>query len=73
MSRNPAAILGIPGGTLAEGSPADLAVFDFVRPYRIDPEQFVSKGKNTPFGGKEVYGSCRYTIAGGRIIYEADR
>ena len=73
MSRDPAAILGIPGGTLAEGSPADLAVFDFVRPYRIDPEQFVSKGKNTPFGGKEVYGSCRYTIAGGRIIYEADR
>ena len=73
MSRNPAAILGIPGGTLAEGSQADLAVFDFVRPYRIDPEQFVSKGKNTPFGGKEVYGSCRYTIAGGRIIYEADR
>lgn len=72
MSRNPAAILGIPGGALAVGGPADLAVFDFARSYRIDPQQFVSKGRNTPFAGKEVYGICRYTLADGRIVYEAE-
>jgi dihydroorotase len=69
MSRNPARILGVPGGSLKEGMPADIAVFDFEHPWRIDPRQFVSRGRNTPFIGREVYGAAVYTISGGQIVY----
>ena len=69
MSRNPARILGVPGGSLKEGMPADIAVFDFEYPWRIDPRQFVSRGRNTPFAGREVYGAAVYTISGGQIVY----
>ncbi|MDO4620100.1 MAG: dihydroorotase [Lachnospiraceae bacterium] len=70
MSLNPARILRVPGGTLAEGSPADVAIFDFNKSYVINPADFRSRGKNTPFAGKEVYGSCQYTISGGEIVWE---
>ena len=69
MSLNPARILRIPGGSLAEGSRADIAIFDFKHPYRIDPEAFLSRGRNTPFAGREVFGKTMYTIAAGEIIY----
>lgn len=70
MSFNPAKILGIPGGSLKEGAPADLAVFDFNHSYKIDPEKFLSKGKNTPFAGRKVYGRTMLTICGGKIVWE---
>jgi dihydroorotase len=44
-------------------------VFDFRKSYTIDPSRFESKGKNTPFAGREVYGSCEYTFVGGRLIW----
>ncbi len=69
MSRNPAEILGIPGGSLRAGAPADIAVFDFSNPYRIDPAEFASKGRNTPFAGREVYGRTRLTVAAGKIVF----
>jgi len=69
MSRNPARILGVPGGSLRPGAAADIAVFDFQASYRIDPEKFASKGRNTPFAGRMVYGKTCCTIAGGRVIY----
>lgn len=68
MSFNPAKILGVPGGSLRAGAPADIAVFDFRTPWRINPDDFLSKGKNTPFAGREVYGRCIYTFVGGRKI-----
>ena len=70
MSVNPARILGIEGGTLAEGSRADIAVFDFENEYEIRTEEFLSKGRNTPFAGKRVYGRCLLTVCGGRIVWE---
>ena len=73
MSLNPARILGIPGGTLAPGAAADVAVFDFRTPYRIDPGNFRSKGKNTPFAGREVYGRTVLTISAGRAVYSDGR
>ena len=70
MSYNPARILKIDAGTLKVGHPADIAVFDFEHPYVIDPSEFASKGKNTPFGGKEVYGRTKLTVSGGLIEWE---
>lgn len=72
MSLNPARILGIPGGTLKEGAAADIAVFDFETPYVIDPEKFLSRGRNTPFAGREVYGKLKYTISGGRVVRDEE-
>ena len=69
MSLNPARILGVPGGSLKEGSAADIAIFDFEESYVIDPLEFASKGRNTPFAGKRVYGRTKYTIVGGEVIY----
>lgn len=70
MSYNPAKILGLDKGVLEEGKPADLVVFDANQEYIIDPGQFQSKGKNTPFAGKKVKGMVTATIVGGRVIYE---
>ena len=37
--------------------------------WTVDPEEFASKGRNTPFAGWEVYGKCRMTLCGGKVIY----
>ncbi len=72
MSANPAAVLGLRGGELKEGEPADVTVVDFSGKYVIDGEKFVSKGKNTPFNGFEVYGVVNYTFVDGDLKYKAD-
>ncbi len=59
---------GFDGG-LELGQRADFTVFDLNASYKIDPEEFVSMGKSTPFAGREVYGRCRMTIAGGKIAW----
>ena len=69
MSFNPAAVLNLVGGEIKEGAPADLTVVDFDEKYVIDSKNFLSKGKNTPFGGFEVYGAVNYTIVDGDIKY----
>ncbi|MCD7801981.1 MAG: dihydroorotase [Clostridiales bacterium] len=71
MTINPAKILGIRRGSLALGAPADITIFDPDEKWTIDPDQFVSKARNTPLGGMEVQGRVRYTIADGTIIYQA--
>lgn len=70
MSTNPAKVLGIPKGTLAPGSAADLVVADIDTEYMIDSSTFVSKGKNTPFDGKRVYGRIEKTFVDGILVYE---
>ena len=69
MSASPARILGLEGGALKEGAVADLMLADLNEKYIIDPADFVSKGKNTPFGGKEVYGRVKYTIVDGDVKF----
>ena len=71
MSGAPARILGLEGGSLTEGGAADIMIADLGEKYVIDPKDFVSKGKNTPFAGKEVYGRVKYTIVDGTVKYRA--
>lgn len=70
MSRNPAKVLNLEGGELAEGKCADLTIVDLNEKYVIDSKNFLSKGKNTPFNGYEVYGKVKYTIVDGEIKYK---
>lgn len=70
MSTNPCRILGVPGGDLSVGMPADITIADMDSVYEIDKDTFVSKGKNTPFHGTKVQGRVFYTIVGGQIVYQ---
>ena len=71
MSYNPAKILGLAEkGSVSEEMDADLVVFDPKRVYRIDKNTFLSKGKNTPFDGREVTGDVKYTLVDGEVVYE---
>jgi dihydroorotase len=69
MSTEPARILKLPGGTLLEGSPADITVFDPEAEWVVEPKQFVSKGRNTPFGGQTLTGRATLTVVGGEVVY----
>lgn len=72
MSASPAALLGLDKGALDAGRDADLVIFDPDEEWTIDREQFVSKGRNTPFHGQTVKGKVKYTISRGKIIYQED-
>ncbi len=72
MSINPAKRFGLDVG-LKIGSPADLAVFDCDKEFTIDPKEFLSMGRSTPFAGNRVYGSCVMTMVDGKVIWEAGR
>ena len=69
-SYNPAKLLKIDRGTIQEGKIADITIFDPNQKYVYTKEMIVSKSKNSPFIGKELKGKVKYTIVGGRIVYE---
>jgi len=73
LSTNPARVLGLPGGTLAPGSPADVTVLDLQKKRAVDPRHFLSKGRNTPFGGWTLKGWPVLTIVGGRVVWKDGR
>lgn len=70
MSTRPAEILRLTGGILKEGVPADIIIADLNAAYVVDPETFVSKGKNTPFNGYKVNGRILYTLVDGRLVHK---
>lgn len=70
MSRNPAEILNLEGGSLEVGAPADFTAVDLSEEWTVDPAQFLSKGKNTPFAGRKVWGRVKLTVVDGEIKYE---
>ena len=72
MSYNPARVLGIDKGNIDIGYVADITIFDPQVEYRINPHDFVSKGKNTPFTNMQVRSKVIYTIKDGRVSYSAD-
>jgi len=72
MSLNPARILGVTGGTLAPGAPADLTILAPDHHTVVDPARFKTKSRNTPFGGWKLRGGVAATIVGGRAVYVND-
>jgi len=70
LSRDPARLLGLPGGSLAPGAPADLTLLDPAARWTIEPARFQSRSRNTPFGGWTVTGKPWKTIVGGRVAWE---
>jgi dihydroorotase len=70
LSRDPARLLRLPGGSLAAGAPADLTLLDPEAQWTIDPARLVSKSRNTPFGGWTVTGKPWKTIVGGRVTWQ---
>ena len=71
MTVRPAGILGLEAERLAKGAPADLVLFDLERPWRIDPDAFRSKSKNSPFEDHPVQGKVLRTVVDGRTVFEA--
>jgi dihydroorotase len=70
MSTRPAELLGLPGGSLRPGSPADVIVIDTDTPWVLDPADLKSQCKNTPFDEARFSGRVVRTIVGGRTVYE---
>jgi dihydroorotase len=71
LTSQPARVFGLPYGTLRPGAPADITIFDLNREWVVDPQQFVSLGKNTPLAGEHLRGQVMATIAGSRLAYAA--
>jgi dihydroorotase len=69
MTWRPARIIGVPGGRLSPGDPADITVVAPDEEWTVDPERFHSKGRNTPFRGWKLRGRVRATLVGGRVVY----
>lgn len=69
MSYNPARLLDMNKGKISVGADGDFAIVDIDKKVKINPEEFASKGRNTPFGGMEFYGEVVVTIKGGEIKY----
>jgi dihydroorotase len=70
MSTKPSQILGLPGGKLTVGSPADVIVFDPEEPWVCDPAKLRGRSKNTPFDGAKMTGRVHTTIVGGKVVFE---
>ncbi len=72
LTVRPATLFSLDAGTLRPGAPADITIFSPEERWVVDPQQFASKGKNTPLAGLTLRGRVRYTILGGAIVYHAD-
>jgi dihydroorotase len=72
MTTRPAAIFGLPGGTLAEGRAADVTVIDPEATFLLDPRGLRSRSHNTPFAGRTMKGRATLTIVGGQIVYSGE-
>jgi len=69
MSVSPARVFGLQGGTLRKGSVADITVFDPAREWTVDPERFLSKGRNSPYRHRLLKGRATCTVVAGRVVY----
>jgi dihydroorotase len=70
MSVMPARIFSLPGGSLGRGAPADVVVFDPKAKWVVRPDEFFSKSRNTPFGGRELRGRAMATIVRGQVVFQ---
>ncbi len=69
LSVHPNRILGLPGGSLTPGSPADITLLDMDATSTVHPNEFRTQGRNTPFGGLTLTGGVAATWVGGRQVY----
>ncbi len=72
LTVRPARLFSLEAGTLNPGALADVTIFDPDEQWTVDPQQFASKGKNTPLAGLTLKGKVRYTILGGTLVYQAE-
>ena len=70
MTCEPARVLGLNAGTLTPGAAADVVVIDPNEVWAIDPQKFLSKGKNTPFKCKVVTGAIKRTYVAGKCVWQ---
>jgi dihydroorotase len=73
MSCAPARALSLPGGTLREGSPADVTLLDPHLEWTVDPAEFQSRSRNTPFAGRKLRCRAVRTVVGGSTVWERAR
>src|SRR5213078_2916024 len=69
LSLNPAKIINVTGGSLAEGAPADITILAPDLAVTVAAATMKSKSKNTPFDGWQLRGGVAATIVGGRTVY----
>ncbi len=69
LSYEPARLWNLPGGSLAEGSPADITVFDPADRWLVDPAALATKSANTPLLGMELQGRVKLTVVGGAVRF----
>jgi dihydroorotase len=65
-----AQLLGLPGGRLSPGAPADLVLVDVDAPVLVDADRLVSRSKNSPFDGRRLQGQVIMTLVGGRVVHQ---
>jgi dihydroorotase len=69
MSTLPARVYHLPGGSLKRSAPGDVVVIDPGARWRVDPERFFSKSRNTPYAGRELTGQVLRTVVGGCTVH----
>jgi dihydroorotase len=70
VTATPAKLLGLAGGALAKGAPADLVLFDDGEPFMVTPEALHSRARNTAFEGRKFQGRARMTFVGGECVFK---
>ena len=70
MTRRPAGVLGLPGGTLANGAAADICIFDPDESWRYDARNGFSKSSNSPWHAQTLTGRVKTTIVDGRVVFD---
>ncbi len=68
----PAQLLGLRGGRLSPGAPADLVLCDIDAPLIVDAGRLLSKSKNSPFDGRRLQGQVLMTVVDGRVVHRAE-
>ena len=71
LSVNPARLFGVPGGTLAEGAPADMTMMAPDAQVSVNAAALRSRSKNTPYDGWQLRGGVAATIVGGRVVHRS--
>ena len=69
MSTKPAQLLGIPAGTLKKGSPADVILIDKDEEWTVDVDKLHGKSKNCVFKNRKLTGKVKFTVCGGKIVF----